>query len=184
MFKNVSKFDNPLNSWLQYLAESMNFTYTMVRPPDGKWGVGDSEGNWNGMLGMVKRNEVDFALGPFGVIYEREQEACDFSYPVVIDYWTSIVAVNLEQDPWPIARPFEWEVWVGLICIFPFFTMTLAAMDYIYRGEGRYVRRCCCPFDRIVISSFVLQTRPTLRLHGPQRPDGADELVPERAQLP
>ena len=43
---------------LLFLAESKNFTYTIVRPPDGKWGVGDADGNWNGMLGMVKRKEV------------------------------------------------------------------------------------------------------------------------------
>lgn len=48
---------------LGYLQESINFTYTIVRPPDGKWGFGDAEGNRNGMLGMVKRKEVEFALG-------------------------------------------------------------------------------------------------------------------------
>jgi hypothetical protein len=41
----------------------MNFTYTIVRPLDGKWGIGDESGIWNGMIGMVKRKEVDFALG-------------------------------------------------------------------------------------------------------------------------
>ena len=114
----------------------MNFTYTLVRPPDGKWGVSDDSGNWNGMLGMVKRNEVDFALGPFGVISERE-EACDFTYPVVIDYWTTIVPIQLEQDPWPIARPFQWEVWLALIGILPIFNLVLGGMDFIYRGESR-----------------------------------------------
>ncbi len=48
---------------LKYLEAHINFTYTMVRPPDGKWGMGDEHGDWNGMLGMVHRNEVDFALG-------------------------------------------------------------------------------------------------------------------------
>ncbi len=101
---------------LLYLSTSINFTYTLVRPPDGKWGVGDANGNWNGMLGMIKRREVcqaslfistmtlcacsfqvDFALGPFGIIYEREKEACDFTYPVVIDYWTAIVPIKFEK---------------------------------------------------------------------------------------
>jgi hypothetical protein len=88
------------------------------------------------MLGMGKRREVDFALGPFGVIYEREQ-ACDFSYPVVIDYWTSVVPVGLEQDPWPIARPFEWEVWLTLFFALPVCTFALGCMDWFYRGEAR-----------------------------------------------
>ena len=44
-----------------------------VRPPDGKWGAREENGSWNGMVGMVKRKEVDFALGPIGVIYDRKK---------------------------------------------------------------------------------------------------------------
>ena len=55
---------------LNYLETSMNFTSTIVRPPDGTWGILDKEsGKWGGMVGMVKRNEVDFALGKF---YKRQ----------------------------------------------------------------------------------------------------------------
>lgn len=49
---------------LSYLQTSLNFTSTVVRPPDRMWGTFDEEsGRWGGMVGMVKRNEVDFALG-------------------------------------------------------------------------------------------------------------------------
>ena len=48
---------------LEYLQVSLNFTTSLVRPPDGAWGAVDEDGNWSGMIGMVKRNEVDFALG-------------------------------------------------------------------------------------------------------------------------
>ena len=51
---------------LQHLATSLNFTYDMVRPPDGKWGVKIGEGEFNGMVGMLHRKEADFALGPLG----------------------------------------------------------------------------------------------------------------------
>lgn len=27
-----------------------------MRPPDGAWGIPTSGGDWNGMIGMVKRN--------------------------------------------------------------------------------------------------------------------------------
>ena len=51
---------------LSYLQTSLNFTSTVVRPPDATWGTIDEEsGRWGGMVGMVKRNEVDFALGKF-----------------------------------------------------------------------------------------------------------------------
>jgi hypothetical protein len=35
----------------------------MVPPPDQKWGALDVNGTWNGMVGMVHRKEVEFALG-------------------------------------------------------------------------------------------------------------------------
>ena len=49
---------------LEELRVSLNFTTTVVRPPDELWGNYDPETkNWSGMLGMVHRKEVDFALG-------------------------------------------------------------------------------------------------------------------------
>ena len=50
---------------LDYLQTSLNFTTSLGRPEDGAWGAIDDKGNWGGMVGMVKRNEVDFALGEF-----------------------------------------------------------------------------------------------------------------------
>ena len=58
-----TKYSGIMIKILEYLQESLNFTTTIVRPPDLAWGAIDSNGRWNGMVGMVKRNEVDFALG-------------------------------------------------------------------------------------------------------------------------
>ena len=57
------KYSGIMLKVLEFLQESLNFTITMARPPDGEWGVLDSSGNWSGMVGMLKRNEVDIALG-------------------------------------------------------------------------------------------------------------------------
>ena len=57
------KYSGIMPKILEYLQVSLNFTITLARPPDGSWGAVDEEGNWGGMVGMVKRNEVDFALG-------------------------------------------------------------------------------------------------------------------------
>ena len=49
---------------LQELREALNFTTTIMRPADGLGGNYDPETkSWSGMIGMVHRNEVDFALG-------------------------------------------------------------------------------------------------------------------------
>ena len=52
-------------SWkiLEYLQSSLNFSTKVTRSPDGSWGSPDENGVWGGMVGMVKRNEVDFGLG-------------------------------------------------------------------------------------------------------------------------
>ena len=53
-----------MENLLQELRGALNFTTTIVRPPDGYSGNLDPETRqWNGMMGMVYRNEVDFALG-------------------------------------------------------------------------------------------------------------------------
>ena len=37
----------------------MNFTYTIVQPPDKAWGSPYGNGSWNGMVGMLQREEAD-----------------------------------------------------------------------------------------------------------------------------
>lgn len=37
-------------------ASPFPLSYTLVRPPDGAWGIPTEAGDWNGMIGMVKRN--------------------------------------------------------------------------------------------------------------------------------
>ena len=49
---------------LQELKAALNFTTTVVQPPDGLTVHYNPETkNWSGIMGMVYRNEVDFALG-------------------------------------------------------------------------------------------------------------------------
>ena len=60
-------FSGVMSLVLDYLQTAMNFTSTIVQPQDGTWGAFDDKtGRWGGMVGMVRRNEVDFALGEFG----------------------------------------------------------------------------------------------------------------------
>ena len=39
----------------------MNFTYYLTKPPDGQWGSVSPDGSWSGMVGQLKRGEVDFS---------------------------------------------------------------------------------------------------------------------------
>ena len=49
---------------VKYMQKARNFTVTLVKDKgEGQWGRCYAVGNCTGMLGMVNRGEVDFALG-------------------------------------------------------------------------------------------------------------------------
>ena len=48
---------------IKMIQKERNCTFTVVRPYDGQWGNCYGKNNCTGMIGMVQRKEVDFALG-------------------------------------------------------------------------------------------------------------------------
>ena len=59
------KYSGPGWDFLYELQKATNCTFAIVRPPDGLFGTCYSMTNCTGMIGMVQRKEVDFALGTF-----------------------------------------------------------------------------------------------------------------------
>ncbi|XP_069988482.1 glutamate receptor ionotropic, delta-2-like [Penaeus vannamei] len=114
------------------LSTAMNFTYELRRPVDGLWGVGYPNGSWVGMLGMVKRGEVDFALGPFAFNWERYHYACEFTQPIFIDYESVFMRrPRVETDLFAFVRPFTWQVWLCLIGVIPLTWFILVLFLYL-----------------------------------------------------
>ncbi|XP_071513089.1 glutamate receptor-like [Panulirus ornatus] len=148
------KIGGPMGKLLDIFAERMNLEYEMIRPPDSHWGIKLSDGSWNGMMGMVYRNEVEFALGPFAVTAQRE-DAVDFSMAVHSDNQAIImVRPGLASDMLGFLKPFTVEVWllmvISMICI-------SGAMVFTVRGEGKIFNST----PRNIISktcAWVLQT--------------------------
>ncbi|CAL4062684.1 unnamed protein product, partial [Meganyctiphanes norvegica] len=101
---------------LNYIAQALNLKYSLIRPPDHLWGVGFPNGSWNGMLGMVKRREVDMALGPFALEWERYHYACEFSHCVFTDFVGLLLKrPKVETDIMAFVKPFHWQTWLCLI---------------------------------------------------------------------
>jgi hypothetical protein len=75
--------------------------------------------------------------GPFGTIYERAQ-VVDFPFPVMVDYYTVIVPIKLDLDKWPIIRPFEWRVWLGIVMLSSIFLLALGVSDWFYTGSVQW----------------------------------------------
>ncbi|XP_071540828.1 glutamate receptor 4-like [Panulirus ornatus] len=104
-------FAGPLANVLDLLAQSCNFSYTFVRPPDGTWGTKRGNGNWSGMVGMVHRKEVDLGLGPFGVSATRA-EVVDYVWAIISDSLRIMASRGIpEVDPWSFLVPLRPLVW-------------------------------------------------------------------------
>ena len=61
-------YSGSLWDFVEYLKEARNLTLTVLQPRDGQWGNCFGGNNCSGMLGMVARKEVDFALGISGAV--------------------------------------------------------------------------------------------------------------------
>ncbi|XP_069939959.1 probable glutamate receptor [Cherax quadricarinatus] len=108
-------FTGPMAQLLDYLAKALNFSYSNVRPPDGFWGAKLGNGSWSGMVGMVMREEVQLATGPFLLSGER-REVVDFTVPPLIDSWKIIgPRGHPEVDPWGFLFPLAPLVWAFIL---------------------------------------------------------------------
>ena len=61
--KGNMTYGGALWDFLSYIKLARNVTITILRPPTPTWGFCYSANNCTGMIGMVNRREVDFALG-------------------------------------------------------------------------------------------------------------------------
>ena len=52
---------------LTLVIQARNVTFSIVKPPVLAWGICHGKNNCTGMIGMVNRGEVDFALGKFKI---------------------------------------------------------------------------------------------------------------------
>ncbi|XP_022237910.1 probable glutamate receptor [Limulus polyphemus] len=104
----------PMANLLDMLSTYVPFRYAIYIPSDHKWGIRSENGTWNGMVGMLQREEVDLALGPFTVTYERN-EIITFSYPLLMD--SVVILTNRFEERHPVFQYFlalDWQVWMAL----------------------------------------------------------------------
>ncbi|CAN8004280.1 unnamed protein product [Ixodes pacificus] len=71
MQDGLLKIGGPMGKILNSVQESLNFTYTVQIPEDRQWGRLLPDGTATGMIGMLVRNEADWAVNPFAQTYDR-----------------------------------------------------------------------------------------------------------------
>ncbi|XP_045589659.2 glutamate receptor-like [Procambarus clarkii] len=108
--------EGPIGNLVQVLSDTIGFDFELVRPPDGLWGNKLPNGSWSGMMGMVDRKEVEFAVGPFTITPERET-VCDFSAAVhTDDLALLVIRPGLTNDISGFLKPFNPLVWLLVLC--------------------------------------------------------------------
>ena len=120
------------------MQQSLNFTFEIKRPPFGAWGFTFKNGTVGGMVGMVNRSEVDFAIGPFAVYYGRHL-FIDYSHTVHLDRLQFLLSLKPQNDPWAIFRPFGWRVWMSIILVTPLYLISMGITDLAFFGETRWI---------------------------------------------
>ncbi|KAL8619703.1 hypothetical protein ACOMHN_025789 [Nucella lapillus] len=120
---------------LMALAHSLNFTYELRQPPDGQYGSIEN-GNWTGLVRMLKDKKAQLVVAPIAV-NELRATVVEFSTPYYHDY-TGV----LFRRPDPALHkwkayfmPFSWQVLVMIGVSFVASTVF-----------GHVVGVCCVPW--------------------------------------
>ncbi|CAD5111301.1 DgyrCDS619 [Dimorphilus gyrociliatus] len=151
---------------LNLLAKSMNFTYHIVEPADRKWGNIDENGQWTGMVRMVKDGAADFAAGKF-TIGEARDTVIDFTKP----FWQedSVMVMKLPEpdNSTFFLTPFQWPIWLSIFALLPFTAFFLGL-------TVKWSRKLCTlrSFTRafsLIVSSLLQQGRKDIPKAIPSR---------------
>nr|XP_053636398.1 glutamate receptor ionotropic, delta-2-like [Cherax quadricarinatus] len=148
------QFQGSMVKVMDYLCEALNFTYSFLRPPDGVFGVRLSNASWTGMLGMMVREEVSIAAGPF-MIDTYRAEVVDFTVPIFIDYWRILASRGLPKvDPWgflfPLA-PLVWAIILGMLVVLAAAVFLMYAFGSVRNGYQNYWVEVAFGYVRILL---------------------------------
>ncbi|XP_068227656.1 glutamate receptor ionotropic, delta-1-like [Palaemon carinicauda] len=126
---------------VETLSRAMNFTYKIVRPPDGYWGNPLPDGTVSGVIGMAARWEVAFSICSITQT-ELRDTVVDFTVPYVIEPLALFSRAPQEKNRvLAILAPFKLEVWVSLIAatlaIGPLLSLQRVVSDTILKKRTR-----------------------------------------------
>ncbi|XP_068219312.1 glutamate receptor ionotropic, kainate glr-3-like [Palaemon carinicauda] len=158
---------------LNIIAKKLNFTYSFYRPSDREWGRELPNGSFTGMIGMCQKNEVDVALGPFVMAWDRYQ-AADYSTPIHYDeYGLILPRPRREVDLSGVAKPLSWQVWMSLglsiwVCLIIGLVMNQIRKRFV--GGNRLLEKEKIQMSwiiRVVLAETVdrLPSGPTARIY-------------------
>ncbi len=142
---------------IQYMS---NFTVDWLVPEDGKWGAPEADGSWNGMVGMVTRDEADLIATALAVTLERS-EVVSYSNSLIKSIATliivdpSYIAPQSTMNLLSFLTVFSPSGWVGVLVVL---AATYLAYFLLVRTKWGY------PVARGVASSLAFTYKSFLKL--------------------
>lgn len=100
------------------VCQTLDLHCKILIDPDNEFGRLLPDGNWSGLIGMIKRGNADLAVSTIGMTEERVK-AVKFSYPFWISEITFITQKpEFSHDIWTLIHPFSLEIWIILLIYF------------------------------------------------------------------
>ncbi|XP_037079291.1 glutamate receptor ionotropic, delta-2-like [Pollicipes pollicipes] len=116
---------------LDTLAQELGFTYSVVEPPDGQWGLLLENGSWTGLVRMLAFGEAD-VCGPFSSTPAR-QAAVGSTVAFFTDYYDLMTPkARVDHGVFIYKDPFTLEVWLGILLTM----LTVSALLYAINGAS------------------------------------------------
>ena len=113
--------------FLMELQNAFNFTYNLVTPEDGAFGRADENGNYNGIMGMVQRREIDFSAQIMKVTLERAKAS---TFTQVVSIHSNVYAtLNMGGEVrGSFLSLFDFSIWLTVIA----FLLSVIIMAIFY----------------------------------------------------
>ena len=137
--EGANTISGPVGDYLEYIGKARNCSFTIVTPSDGKWGQCNGADNCTGVIGLVARKEVDFAINPFTLTQDR-REAVDFTRPVLTEGqfepigYRVVIPVKSKSKMWYFINPFTQELWFLYIWTIPVCFLAMILVNFFCHG--------------------------------------------------
>lgn len=112
---------------VEELSKMLRFKYKIHLVKDGKYGgIDEKTGDWDGMIGELRRDEADIAVADLTITSSREK-AVDFTYPFMSTGISILYAKpkTKETSLWTFLDPFSTTVWNYLFGAFVIVSLVL-----------------------------------------------------------